>query len=150
MKTTYYEKVNGRYKPVAEYDSNYCDSFPQGTHLVICNPNGTSRRFNVDPAFAPMIAAGRFAEDVISRAIVDASDIRPGRSPITPEQRAAWMALSESFGEDAHMLTWPSAREAAETAVVAMAAEANKTLQNPAVKLAYENFLTVYQLCCES
>ena len=36
MKKIYYEKVGRRYKPVAEYDPDYLDSFPKGSHLVMC------------------------------------------------------------------------------------------------------------------
>jgi len=41
-------------------------------------------------------------------------------------------------------LEWPSAREAAEAAVVAMQVEADKLMTNPAVKRAYDSF----QLIC--
>ncbi len=69
MKKIYYEKVGRRYVPVSEYDSEFLDAFPKGNHLVMCYPGGTSRRFRIDPALAPMIAAGRYAEDAICRAI---------------------------------------------------------------------------------
>ena len=60
MKKIYYEKRGRRYVPIAEYDSTYLDSFTKGAHLVMCYPGGTSRRFNINPAYAPMIAAGRY------------------------------------------------------------------------------------------
>jgi hypothetical protein len=44
------------------------------------------------------------------------------------------------------MLTRGSAREAAEDAVKAMAAEAEKLLTNPAVRKAYDHFLLVAAL----
>jgi hypothetical protein len=62
MKKIYYEKKGHRYVPVSEYDSEYLDSFSKGTHLVMCYPGGQSRRYNVDPDYAAMIAAGRVAE----------------------------------------------------------------------------------------
>ena len=65
MKKIFYEKVGGRYKPVAEYDSDFLDSFTKGTHLVMCYPGGKSRRFDIDPNYAAMIAAGRVAEERI-------------------------------------------------------------------------------------
>jgi hypothetical protein len=83
MKKIYYEKKGRRYVPVSEYDSEYLDSFPKGNHLVMCYPGGSSRRFCIDPALAPMIAAGRYAEDVICDAMRKASEIRPKRAPIT-------------------------------------------------------------------
>ena len=149
MKKVYYEKVGRRYKPVAEFDSDYSSSFPQGTHLVICNPNGVSRRFNVEPAFAPMIAAGRFATDVISTAIMNASDLRPSRSVVTEEQDRAWRALSAALGDSKHALTWPSAYDTAEAAVTAMSAEAEKLLQHPMAREAYNEFMAICKLVNE-
>jgi hypothetical protein len=81
-KKIYYEKVGRRYVPVAEYDNDLLDSFTKGNHLVMCYPGGTSRRFNIEPALAPMIAAGRVAEDAICKALNKASEMRPARTPI--------------------------------------------------------------------
>jgi hypothetical protein len=125
------------------------DAFPKGSHLVICYPGGQSTRYNVDPAYAPMIAAGRVAEDKISEAIRKASDLRPKRAPITEGQRQAWENLVTEFGEDARMLTMPSAREVADEAVKALIMESDKLLANPAVRLAYEQFQMVCKLTAE-
>jgi len=149
MKKIYYEKVGRKYVPVAEYDSTYLDSFPKGCHLVMVYPGGSSRRFNVDPDYASLIAAGRIAEDAISEAIRKASDLRPKSAPITPGQRAAWDKLVEEFGEEARVLEWPSAREAAEEAVKAMQAEAEKLMTHESVRKAYEHFLLTVELCKE-
>lgn len=145
----FYEKIGRRYKAVYEYDQALMDSFPKGSHLVICYPGGSSTRYNVDPAYAPMIAAGRIAEDKISEAIRKASDLRPKRAPITEGQRQAWETLVTEFGEDARMLTMPSAREVADEAVKALIEEADKLLANPAVRLAYEQFQMVCKLTAE-
>ena len=145
MKKVYYEKIGRRYKPVHEYDSEFLDGFPKGNHLVMCYPGGSSRRFNIDPNYAAMIAAGRIAEDAISRVIVKATDLRPKSSPITPEQKAAWEKLVEVFGPEAKALEWPSAREACEEAVKAMTKEADKLMQNESVRKAYDHF----QLMCK-
>ena len=149
-KKTYYEKVGRRYVPVSEYDSEYMDSFPKGSHLVMSYPGGTSRRFNVDPNYAAMIAAGRVAEDVISRAVVKASEMRPHQKPITEEQQQAWRNLAEAFGNDRYYIEIPSAREVAEAGVRAMEEEAEKLMLHPAVKKAYENFQIVAKLVSES
>ena len=145
-KTIFYIKEGRRYKPVYEYDQTLMDSFPKGTHLVQCYPGGQSRRFNIDPAYAPMIAAGRVAEDAISKKIMAASDLRPSRAPITEGQRKAWDNLVKEFGEEARCLEWPSAREACEEAVKAMSVEAEKLLSNPSVRKAYERFLLICEL----
>lgn len=151
-KKVFYEKVGGRYKPVREYDSDLLSSMPKGTHLVVCRPGSVSTRYNIDPAFGPMIAAGRFAEDAISRTIMDQSAMRckDSRKPITPEQLAAWNALQEAFGAEMYPLEYCSYSEAAEAGVKAMQVEAEKMLENPAVRKAWNNFMLIWQLTKES
>ena len=151
-KKIFYEKVGRRYKPIAEYDNEYLDSFPRGAHLVICRPGVTSRKYHIDPNYAAMIAAGRVAEDAISKKIMEATEIRRNsRLPkeLTPSQRAAWDKLVEEFGDDARQLEWPSAREAAEEAVKALQAEANMLYSNEAVRKAYDHFILMCKLTKE-
>lgn len=146
MKKIYYEKIGRKYVPVAEYDSDYLDSFKKGSHLVTTYPGGQSRRFNIDPAFAPMIAAGLYAEDAICDAIRQASELRPTRTPITPGQQKAWKKLAEEFGDDLTTLNGLCIRDCAEAGVKAMMTEAEKLMTNPSVKKAYEHFLLVAEL----
>ena len=150
-KEIFYKKVGRRYVPVREYDQTLMDAFPKGSHLVICYPGGQSARYNVNPAYAPMIAAGRVAEDAISEVIRKATDLRPANkeTKLTDEQLRCWKALSKAFGEENHALQWPSAREACEDAVKAMQAEADKLLYNPSVKKAYDHFMLVCTLTKE-
>jgi hypothetical protein len=149
-KKIYYEKVGRKYVPVAEYDSEYLDSFPKGNHLVMCYPGGNSRRFNIDPNFAAMIAAGRVAEDAISKAVVKASEMRPHNRPITEKQKKAWENLAKAFGSERYYIEIPSAREIAEEGVKAMQEEADKLMQHPAVRKSYENFQIVCKLVSET
>ena len=145
MKKLYYEKVGRRYKPVAEYDNEFMDSFTKGNHLVMCYPGGTSRRFNIDPNYAAMIAAGRVAEDAICRAISKASELRPKSTPITPGQKRAWEKLAKEFGDELCTLNGLSVSDCAEAGIKAMIDEADKLMYNPSVRQAYEHF----QLVCE-
>jgi hypothetical protein len=149
MKKIYYEKQGRRYVPIAEYDSQYLDSFPKGSHLVMCYPGGSSRRFNIDPNYAAMIAAGRVAEDAISSAVVKASEMRPHNRPITEKQRKAWENLSKAFDSDRYYIEIPSAREIAEEGVKAMMVEADKLMSNPSVRKAFERFLLIAELTKE-
>lgn len=151
MKKVFYEKQGRKYVPVAEYDNEFLDSFPKGNHLVMCYPGGSSRRFNIDPAYAPMIAAGRYAEDAISKHIMEVSALRtPERNkPITQEQKDAWEALAKAMGQERYALEWCSYREAAEAGVKAMQDEADKMLTNPAVKKAWDYFMMVWALAKE-
>jgi hypothetical protein len=145
MKKVYYEKIGRRYHPVAEYDNDLLDSFPKGAHLVLCYPGGSSRRFNVEPNHAAMIAAGRVAEEKISEVIRKASELSPQRTPLTPKQLKAWQNLAKEFGEELCTLQGASTRDIAEAGVKAMIEEAEQLMSNPAVKKAYEHF----QLVCE-
>jgi hypothetical protein len=146
METIFYVKKGKRYIPHSTYSSEFCDSFPKGTHLVQSYPGGQSRRFNIDPAYAPMIAAGRVAEDAICDAILKASEIKPQRTPITIGQKKAWEKLAKEFGDELCPLSYGSARDHAEAGVKAMVAEASKLMENPAVKKAYEHFMLVCKL----
>ena len=144
--TIFYVKQGRRYVPHSSYSSEFCDSFPKGTHIVMSYPGGRSTRYNIEPAYAPMIAAGRVAEDAISRAVQQASEMRPHNKPITEKQRKAWENLAKAFGSDRYYIEIPSAREIAEEGVKAMAVEAEKLLEHPAVKKAYDNFLLICEL----
>jgi hypothetical protein len=146
MKKIYYEKIGRKYIPVAEYDNDFLDSFPKGNHLVMSYPGGSSRRFNINPAYAPMIAAGRVAEDTICKAINKASELRPQRTPLTVKQKKAWEALAEAFGDELTTLRGLSIHDCAEAGVKAMQDEAEKLLQNESVRKAYEHFMLVCEL----
>jgi hypothetical protein len=148
-KKVYYEKIGRKYVPVAEYDSTYLDSFPKGNHLVMCYPGGSSRRFNIQPDYAALIAASRVAEDAISKAVVAASEMRPHRKPITEKQKKAWENLAKAFGDDRYYVEIPSAREIAEAGVKALQEEAKMLYSNEAVRKAYEHFILMCELTKE-
>jgi hypothetical protein len=150
MKKIFYEKKGCRYVPVAEYDNDFLDSFPKGNHLVMSYPGGISRRFNIDPNYAAMIAAGRVAEDAICKAISKASELRPKSTPITPGQKKAWEKLAKEFGDDLCTLHGLSVHDCAEAGVKAMMEEADKLLANPSVRKAYERFILIAQLTKEN
>jgi len=149
MKKIYYEKVGRKYVPVAEYDSDFIDSFTKGNHLVMSYPGGTSRRFNIDPNYAAMIAASRVAEEAIIRAMHKASELKPVRTPITEGQRKAWKKLAKEFGDELCTLHGLSVHDCAEAGVKAMMEEAGKLMTNPAVRKAYEQFQMVCALTKE-
>jgi hypothetical protein len=150
MKKIYYEKVGRRYVPVSEYDSEYLDSFSKGTHIVMVYPGGQSRRYNIDPAYAPMIAAGRVAEDAICRAISKASEMRPSRTPITPGQKKAWEKLAKELGDELATLHGLSVHDCAEAGVKAMQEEADKLMKHEGVRKSYEHFLLMCELTKET
>jgi hypothetical protein len=149
-KKIYYEKQGRKYVPVYEYDSDFCDAFSKGTHLVMVYPGGTSRRYNIDPNYAAMIAAGRVAEDAISKVLMQASELRLQRKDrerkLTEEEKAAWDNLVRVFGDSARQLEWPSVRECAEAGVKAMQEEADQLMQHESVRKAYDHFILMCQM----
>lgn len=150
MKKVFYVKQGRRYVPVAEYDPEFLDRVPYGTHLTIARPGSTATRYNIDPAYAALIAAGIVAEDAVSQAIAAAAELRleghKERPPLTAEQQTAWQNLIAVMGERARWLEWPSAREAAQAATQALIEEAEKLLEYESVRQAYDHFLTVAAL----
>jgi hypothetical protein len=149
MKKVFYEKVGRKYVPVYEYDQTLMDALPKGSHMIQVYPGGKITRYNVDPNYAAMIAAGRVAEEAISKKLMEASEIRMQRKDrerkLTEEERAAWDNLVRVFGDSARQLEWPSIREVTEEGVKAMQAEADMLMQNESVRKAYEHF----QLMCK-
>jgi hypothetical protein len=145
-KEIFYKKVGRKYVPVYEYDQTLLDAFPQGTHLVMCYPGGQSRRYNIEPNHAALIAAARIAEDAMCKAIREASEMRPQKTLITPGQLKAWKKLAKEFGDDLATLQTNSARDVAEAGVNAIIEEAEKLLTVPSVKKAYEQFMFVAEL----
>ena len=150
MNKIYYEKRGRRYVPIAEYDSTYLDSFTKGAHLVMCYPGGTSRKLNINPAYAPMIAAGRVAEEAICESMRKASEMKPQRTPITLGQKKAWEKLAKEFGDELCPLTYGSARDHSEAAVKAMQEEADKLMKHASVRKSYEHFMLMCMLTKEN
>ena len=149
MKKIFYEKVGHRYIPVAEYDSDYMDSFPKGNHLVMCYPGGKSIQYHIEPNYAAMIAAGKVAEDAVSAAIIKAYERIPQTTPITEHQQKLWRELAESFNRDDYPLIRPAAVDAGRAAVKAMIEEADKLMTHPSVKKAFDHFILICELTKE-
>ena len=150
MKKIYYEKRGRRYVPVSEYDGDLYHSMTKGSHLVMCYPGGQSTRYNIEPNYAAMIAAGRAAEFAMCDAIRRAGEIRPKTKALTPEQLEAWEHLIKVFGEDARIIEQASAKEIAEAGIQALIQEADKLMKHESVRHAYEQFLLVCRLTKES
>ncbi len=135
--------------PVSEYDSDLMSSMPKGNHLIMSYPGGASSRYNIDPNYAAMIAAGRVAEDAICQAIYEQSEAKPKQRPVTKRQKAAWEEMKAAFSDELFSVTFSSTRDLAEAGIRAMQEEANKLMQNAAVRNAYEQFQLVCKLTKE-
>jgi len=152
MKKIFYEKVGRKYVPVYEYDQTLMDAFPKGTHIVMCYPGGQSRRYNIDPNFAAMIAAGRYAQDAMHKAINDAAKMHRDEHEntiLTEEQHAAWTHFADVMGERGRYVKYKSVHDIAEAGVNALQNEADKLMKHEAVRQAYEHFMLVCELCRE-
>lgn len=153
MNKIFYEKVGRRYKPISEYNHEWMDSFREGAHLVICRPGHTRRKYGIDPNYAALIAAAIVAEDALSKAIMEASEIRlqssDRKKELTPGQKQAWENLIKEFGPSARQLEWPSTREIAEAGATALQKEAEMLLSNESVKKAFDHFILICKLTKE-
>lgn len=148
MSTTFYIKKGRRYFPVNEYDSELLDSFPEGAHLVMVKPGSTSRRYKINPDFAPMIAAGRYAMHDLASSIVGATSAKP-TTKLNPEQQAAWEAFKATLNGEVINISYASAWEAATQVIANLEEAAAKLLENPAVKVSYDNFQLLSKLTME-
>jgi hypothetical protein len=147
MKQIFYKKQGRRYIPVSEYDNELLDALPKGDHLVSVYPGGCSRRYRIDPALAPMIAAGRYAEEAITRKIQEATELRPVNREIDEETQRKWKRFIATVPEDfRYMFTHGSARDAADAGVEAMMSEADRLMQNEAVRKSYEHFMLMCKM----
>jgi hypothetical protein len=145
---TFYIKRGRRYVPVREYDDMLRNSEPYGAYVTVVKPGHSISRHTVDPAYAPMIAAGIVAREAMAKVMIKASEIRmcQNRKPMTKEQSKAWENLVRAFGPDARQLEHPSVMEITQAGVDAMIAEAERLLTHPSVRSAYEHFITVSKL----
>jgi hypothetical protein len=139
----YYVKKGRKYVPISQYDNNLRDSLPYGSHLIVVKPGSKSVLCNIDPALAPMIAAGRYARDAISSELVKASEARPQKQ-LTKRGVELWEELKKE--SDMFYVYFPSAYDITEQGLKAMQIEADKMLQNEKVKRAYDHFMTIWKL----
>lgn len=146
MKKVYYEKQGRRYVEVAEYDSDFMDSFPMGATLVVREKGVTSRRYNIDPAFIELFAAATIMEDQLSQLIYEASKARPERSPITEEQRDAWRHFAEVMGDEMAIMKYSSCRDIAYKFLKALQERAEGASANPLVQDARQSYITAVAL----
>lgn len=150
MSTVFYTKEvskNGKvtYRPAREYCHELSYALPEGAHLIVVRPGVTSTKYNIDPALAPMVAAGVYAIDSLCEQILKASELKIEQEPLTSEQVEAWDQLKKAYGPKCR-LYWPSARQAAEEVVKFLELETAKLLSLPTVKTSYEKFQLVCKL----
>ena len=122
--TTLYKKVGRRYKPVAEHEE--WDSFPEGAHLVVCQPSSTLCRFSIDPDRAGLLAAAEPLRAQIRALVMELHRVRPPRRPLTLAQQAAWRRFQKAMGGDGYWVEYASVGEIADAVVDLFVTEAGK------------------------
>ena len=150
MKKTYYVKEGRKYVPVAEYDSDFCDSYPYGSHLVVNKKGSGMRKFNIEPDFPALLAAATILEDELSTMIYKAGEARPYKAPLTKEQLAAWNKMKKVMGDEMFMLQYNSARDIAEQLLKAIQTHAEGASANPLVEDARNAYITAVLLTKEA
>lgn len=146
MKKVFYEKVGEKYVPVKERDPDLMDALPHGHHLIYCRPGLESRKYNIDPNYAALIAASKIAEEVIVKAILRASELRPVAEPYTKEEIKAWEKFRKVSGDNLSILRGSCIQECVDAGIKAMIHEAHKLLQNESTRIAYEQFMLIATL----
>lgn len=146
MEEVFYKKVGRKYVPVSYYDSDVSYSFTLGSHLVVKRDGMTMYRMDIDPAVAPLVAAGIYAEEAIVEVMRNACEARPSHVPITEEEQEAWKQLTKAMGDARFYLQYPAIQDAARAGVKALIKESEELLSNPTVRAAYEQFLFVCEL----
>lgn len=153
-KTFYQQKVlsNGQieYEPVKELDDELLDALPYGSHLITVEPNSQSRVFNVNPNFIDLLAASIRLRDQLSTVIRKQSEYQLNyRQPLTTKQQAAWQNLQQELGNSMFTLSTISSSEIAQNVINELIEMAKIPITNPAVKRAWDNFITTVNLCKE-
>ena len=113
--TTLYKKVGRRYHPCAEHEE--WDSYPEGAHLVVCQPGSTLRRFSIDPDRAGLLAAAEPLRNQIRALVMELHKMRPTRRPVTLAQQAAWRRFQKAMGGDGYWVEYASVGEIADAVV---------------------------------
>jgi hypothetical protein len=145
-----YKKVGSKYVPARYFNTDWDRSFPEGATIIIKQGNSELRQYKIDPAFAPMIAAGRYAYEGMLEGLRNAAEARPGNKTITQEEADAWENLKKIMGNDRFYIQYPSLHDIADGGIKALEVEAEKMMTHSAVRDAYEQFLMVWKLCKEN
>lgn len=111
MSETIYIKKGRRYKPIYEYDPLVCDSFPQGSHLVVSTPGCRITRYRVEPDTAPILAAIAMGRDSMVQAIQKASEVSSRDALLSPRELKAFEEWKKATGRETLLLSRPSAVE---------------------------------------
>ena len=113
-----YRKVGKKYVPVN--DPYAYDGLREGFWLIHIKDGCTSIRQQIYPDKAPLTAAARQIEDKLIGIIRKASEARPTKIPLTPEEKKDWDKFFAKHGGSFSSLAYPSFQENAEKIIMAI------------------------------
>ena len=116
-----YRKVGKKFVPVN--DPYAYDGLREGFWLIKIDKGCTSIRQQIYPDKAPLTAAARLIEDKLVNIIRKASEARPAKIPLTPEEKKDWDKFIAKHGESFNTLCYPSIQENAEKIIMAIVDE---------------------------
>jgi hypothetical protein len=116
-----YRKVGKKFVPVN--DPYAYDGLREGFWLIKIEKGCTSIRQQIYPEKAPLTAAARLIEDKLVDIIRKASEARPAKTALTPEQKKDWEKFIAKHGEAFNTLCYPSIQENAEKIIMAIVDE---------------------------
>ena len=113
-----YRKVGKKFVPVN--DPYAYDGLREGFWLIKIDKGCTSIRQQIYPDKAPLTAAARLIEDKLIDIIRKASEARPAKTALTPEEKKDWDKFIAKHGDSFNTLCYPSMQENAEKIVMAI------------------------------
>jgi hypothetical protein len=116
-----YRKVGKKFVPVN--DPYAYTGLHNGFWLVHVKEGCTSIRQQIYPEKAPLTAAARLVEDKLVDIIRKASEARPQKNPLTPEEKKDWDKFIAKHGNSFNTLCYPSFQENAEKIIMAIVDE---------------------------
>ena len=116
-----YRKVGKKYIPVN--DPYAYDGLRNGFWLIQIKDGSTSIRQEIYPEKASIHAAARLMEDKLIDIIRKASEARPSKVLLSPEEKKDWDAFIKKHGDSFTMLQYPSIQENVETIVKTLIGE---------------------------
>lgn len=116
-----YRKVGKKFVPVN--DPYAYDGLREGFWLIKIDKGCTSIRQQIYPDKAPLTAAARLIEDKLVDIIRKASEARPAKIPLTPEEKKDWDKFIAKHGKSFNTLCYPSIQENAEKIIMAIVDE---------------------------
>lgn len=113
-----YRKVGKKFVPVN--DPYAYDGLREGFWLIKIDKGSTSIRQQIYPEKAAITAAVRECEEKLVDIIRKASEARPAKIALTPEEKKDWDKFIAKHGDSFNNLRYPSLQENAEKIVAAL------------------------------